>query len=119
MGRLREPVGGRTASLAALALLLATAPAAGAGLPPWLPRYDLDVDLDVAARQAKVCLRATWTNPHPAPTDRLVFNAHSRYVVPAGEVGFMAKMAEILRMTPGESLGTKMPPLQIHKVTLA
>src|SRR5947199_300146 len=54
-----------------------------------------------------------------APTSELVFNAHSRYVVPPGQVGFMAKMLELLRMKPGEALGEKAPPLEIHAVTLA
>jgi hypothetical protein len=102
---------------AVLALLLAAAPA-GAVMPAWLPRYDLDIDLDVAGHQARVRLLATWTNPHAAPTSELVFNAHSRYVVPAGQVGFMAKMLELLRMKPGDALGEKEPPLDIHTVTL-
>src|SRR5665213_2573816 len=75
------------------------------GLPAYLPHYHVDVDLDVAGHGAAVCQTATWINPTAQPTDRLVFNVHSRYVVPAGQVGFMAKMIEILRVQPSEALG--------------
>ena len=50
-------------------------------------------------------MRATWTNPHPTPADKLVFNAHSHYIVPGTEVGLMAKTLEILRINPGERAG--------------
>src|SRR4051794_32227411 len=43
------------------------------GLPVYLPRYRIDVDLDVASRRARVLQTATWTNPTAVPTDRLVF----------------------------------------------
>jgi hypothetical protein len=89
-----------------------------AAIPPYLPRYDADIDLDVAGHQARVRLHATWTNPHATPTRELVFNAHSRYVVPSGQVGFMAKMLEILRVPPSEALGIATPPLDVHRITL-
>src|SRR5262249_13070433 len=89
-----------------------------AGPPAWLPRYDVCIDLDVAGHRAGVRMRATWTNPHPAPTRQLVFNAHSRYVVPGDQVGFMAKTLEILRLGPSEALGAREPACEIHKVTL-
>jgi hypothetical protein len=87
--------------------------------PAQLPRYRLDVDLDVEKGVAHVRQEATWTNTAKAPTDRLVFNAHSRYVVPDGEVGFMAKMLEILRVQPSEGLGYKTPPCEVHEITLS
>jgi hypothetical protein len=106
--------------LAALALLLVPAllPAAPAALPAHLPRYRVDIDLDVANHQAKVRLEATWINPHRDPTDQLVFNAHSRYIVPDDQIGFTAKMVEILRMTPSDAMGEKEPALEIHRITL-
>jgi hypothetical protein len=88
-------------------------------LPAYLPRYDIDIDLDVPGHKAHVLLRATWTNPDATPTQKLVFNAHSRYVVPPDQVGFMAKMLEILRMQPSETLGVHEPCLELHTVTLA
>src|SRR5437879_1043422 len=69
-------------------------PATANHQPDWLPRYDLDIDLDIAAHRAVCQLRATWTNPQAQPTDHLEFNAHSRYVVPDGDVGLMAKTLE-------------------------
>jgi len=96
-------------------LLLAGTPEV---LPAHLPRYRLEVDLDVQQGKAKVVQTATWINPTNTPTDRLVFNAHSHYVVPAGEVAFMAKMLEILRVQPSDALGYALPPLEMHQVFL-
>ncbi len=106
--------------LAALALLLVPAglSAAPAGLPSYLPNYRIDMDLDVAQHQARVRMEATWINPDREATDQLVFNAHSRYVVPENEIGFTAKMLEILRMTPSDAMGIKEPPLEIQRISL-
>jgi hypothetical protein len=110
-----------------LALLLPApglaSPAAGQApahdMPAWLPHYDVDIDLDVAGHQAHVRQRATWTNMHPsASTKDLVFNAHSRYIVPDKEIGFMAKMLEILRVKASEALGEKVPACDIRRITL-
>ena len=42
--------------------LLIGAGAARAGVPAWLPRYDVDMDVDVAGHQVPVRMRATWTS---------------------------------------------------------
>jgi hypothetical protein len=87
-------------------------------LPPHLPRYSVDIDLDIARRTALVRQVATWTNPTATPTDTLVLNAHSRYVVPGSEIGFMAKMLEILRVQPSEALGYNTRPCEVRAITL-
>ncbi len=90
-----------------------------AGEPPaWLPRYDVTMDLDVAGHTARVQMHATWTNRHKTSASELVFNAHAHYVVPEAEIGFEAKMLEILRVNPGEALGYTTPPLEVTKATL-
>jgi hypothetical protein len=104
-----------TLALGAAGGVRATAPAP---VPAWLPHYEVDIDLDVAGHTARVRQQATWTNPHPAPTRKLVFNAHSRYVVPKDQIGFMAKMLEILRVNASEALGVKDPALEVHGVHL-
>jgi hypothetical protein len=101
-----------------LLLLACAAGSAQAAPPAWLPRYDLSVDLDVNAHSARCRLVATWTNMRDRPTDQLVFNAHSRYVVPPGEVGLMAKTLEILRVNAGEALGADTPAFDLSRVTL-
>ncbi|MGL4552953.1 MAG: M1 family metallopeptidase, partial [Gemmataceae bacterium] len=88
-------------------------------LPDHLPRYDLTIELDVAGHVARVRQVATWTNPHPTATDRVVFNAHARHVVPGSEVGLTAKTLEILRVQPGEAMGVKEPALNLTSVVLA
>ncbi len=103
---------------AALLALLGAAAAAPAAVPAWLPRYDVVMDVDVAGHKVAVQMRATWTNPCSTPADKLVFNAHSHYVVPDSQVGLMAKTLEILRVNPGEELGEKEPACEVHKVAL-
>jgi hypothetical protein len=102
----------------ALTLVLGAVPARAANLPAWLPSYDITLDLDLAGHVAHVLQRATWTNPAQKPAHELVFNAHSHYVVPSGDIGLMAKTLEILRMSPGDSLGADTPALELHAVTL-
>jgi len=77
------------------------------------------MDLDLAGHTVRVGMRATWTNPQPVPTGELVFNAHSRYVVPKADVGLTAKTLELLRMAPDDALGVKDPPLDIQRISLA
>ena len=104
--------------IAVCLVLLGGAGAARAGVPAWLPRYDVVMDVDVAGHKVPVQMRATWTNPHAMPTDKLIFNAHAHYVVPDADVGLMAKTLEILRVNPGEELGEKEPACEVHKVSL-
>jgi hypothetical protein len=87
--------------------------------PDWLPHYDLDVRIDVHGHAAHVKQRVTWTNRSTVTVAEIVFNAHSHYVVPGGEVGLLAKTLEILRMNPDEGIYTKEAPLAINKVVAA
>ena len=101
--------------------LLLWARAAPADPPPWLPRYDLDIHLDIDQHWAHVRQRVTFTNRHQRPADALVFNAHSHYQVPDADIGFMAKMLEILRVTPSDALDLDRaagPPLQVRQIIL-
>ncbi len=110
-----------TARCVALLLLMpATAAIVSASepWPEWLPRYDAAIDLDVQAHRAGVVLRASWTNPQSVPTRQLVFNAHSRYVVPKADIGLTAKTLELLRMSPDDVLGVKEPALHVERVAL-
>src|ERR1700677_3663707 len=109
----------RFLGIIAVAVLSTAAPAAGAGVPDWLPRYDLQFDLDVAKRELTGHMQATRTNHYQRPVRELVFNAHSHYVVPDADVGFDAKMLELLRVDAGEALGVTKPPCDVDKITLA
>jgi len=83
-----------------------------------LPRYDLDVHIDVAKRFVQVREVVTWTNTSTKPVDKIIFNAHAHYSVPDADVGFMAKTLEILRLAPKESLSFDGPALQIEEVRM-
>src|SRR6266545_6202575 len=85
----------RAVLCAALLLGWLVRPAHGADIPPWLPRYDLAIDLRVDEHQVIVRERVTWTNPGTQPTAQVVFNVASHYAVPDKDVGFLAKMLEI------------------------
>src|SRR5262245_633875 len=118
MSALRAPRSVWLSLLALLCLPVSLPAGTVAPRPAYLPRYDLDMDLDVAQHVAHVRMEATWINPTAEATDRLVFNAHSRYVVPDDQIGFTAKMLEILRMAPSDAMGIKEPPLVVDRVLL-
>src|SRR5262249_424394 len=83
--------------------------------PPWLPRYDVDMTLDLKGHQVFVHQRVTWTNRHQRPAEELVFNGHSHYTVPEDDIGLIAKTLEIMRMMPSDALSGNIPPLDIRK----
>jgi hypothetical protein len=101
--------------LLAFALLGGTARTAP---PPWLPRYSLDIQLDTVQHTALVQQRIVWTNRHARQATQLVFNAHSHYQLPDKDVGMTAKIFEILRMMPSESLDFEGHALDVRKVRL-
>jgi hypothetical protein len=104
--------------LVGVAFLLANG-VANADVLETLPRYDLTIDLDTEHHEMQVRQLVTWTNCGRHPATELVFNAHSHYQVPDSEVGFLAKILEILRMSPTESIdGEAKPPLQIRRISL-
>ena len=105
-------------ALAVLLLAILTPSLAFADLPPWLPRYDLDIRLDVAQHRAVVSERVTWTNHDARPAANLVFNAHAHYCVPSDQIGLNAKTLELLRLAPSEAIDTNGPPLDVQSVCL-
>jgi hypothetical protein len=99
-------------ALAAFAGSAQTAP------PANLPRYYLDIQLDTDAHTAVVQQRIVWTNCCSRPAAELIFNAHSHYKLPDKEVGMTAKIFEILRMMPSESLDFEGHALDVRKARL-
>src|SRR5262249_33721007 len=79
---------------------------------------DLDIDLDPFNRLATVKQKVTFINRHQRPATELVFNAHGRYTIPDDQVGFMAKTAEILRLSPKEAFYFDGPPMDVKAVRL-
>jgi Peptidase family M1 domain len=105
-------------ALAALIVVFLSPSVARAEMPPWLPRYDLDIRLDVAAHCAIVSERVTWTNHDARPATSLVFNAHSHFAVPKDQLALNAKTLEILRLAPSDAIDLNGPPLQMQSVSL-
>jgi hypothetical protein len=86
--------------------------------PSWLPRYDLAMQIDVEQHMVTVREKVTWTNPANQPTDRLVFNNHSRYTIPDKDIGLLAKSLELLRLAPSEAFDFNGPPCNVQKAEL-
>jgi hypothetical protein len=108
----------RHALFLGLLLALAVPTARAAECPAWLPHYDLDIRFDLEHHQALVRERVSWTNRGPCAVKEMVFNVHSYYKIPAKDVGFLAKMLEILRLAPSEGLDFEGHACQIQKVSL-
>ena len=97
-------LGRRWVILAALLACGRAAPADAPPTPPDLPRYDLSVDIDPAARLTSFRAKVTWTNPSTRPTRELVFNFYPMFRVPAGDSLLFAKTLELLRLEPSYGL---------------
>jgi hypothetical protein len=93
-------------------------PASAAEVPAWLPKYDLDIQLGIDQHEARVRERVTWYNRHEAPASELVFNAHSHYKLPSDEVAKIAKILELLRMSPGEGIDFEGHACDVQKVRI-
>ncbi|MFN4261111.1 MAG: M1 family aminopeptidase [Gemmataceae bacterium] len=107
--------------LSCLALGLASvgslAAAAVYEAPPYLPRYDLDIFMDLDQHIVRVQQRVLWTNTHQRPAHELVFNVHSHFQLPKEQVALTAKTLELLRMAPHKALDTVGRAGNVEKVT--
>src|SRR5947209_540478 len=104
--------------LVLLGWVLAAAPALGGEPPAWLPKYDLDIRIDTGTRLGHVTERVTWTNNSKHLVHEIVFNAHAHYTIPGDDIGSLAKMLEILRMSPSEAMSFDGPALDVESALL-
>lgn len=104
--------------LGLLVLLLSAVPASGQSIPPWLPRYDLDVHIDVEGHHVRVRERVTWINHQPRLAHSLVFNNHAHFTIADKDIGLLAKMLEVLRLAPSDAFDFEGPPCHIDQVRL-
>src|SRR5262249_21925775 len=103
---------------AALLLVIAAGVGRAGQAPAWLPCYDLDIRLETDQHQALVRERVTWTNRHPCQVREIVFNAHSNWKIDSKDVGFLAKMLEILRLAPSEAMDFEGHACQVQRAGL-
>jgi hypothetical protein len=73
-------------------------------IPAGLPRYDLAVRIDPAARKVSARERVVFTNRSKVPVDELVFHVYPRYKVPDKDRIKLAKTMEVLRLSPEEAM---------------
>src|SRR5262245_35442469 len=105
--------------LLCLLVLAFGAKVAGAqDVPKDLPRYDLDVRIDVENHFVHVWQRVTWTNRHKREAKELVFSVYPHFKLPGKDVGTTAKMLEILRMTPSDAIDFEGRACDIRQVVL-
>jgi hypothetical protein len=111
---------GKLTVLAAAVLALALVPrlARAGPPPPFLPRYDLDMELDLPNHMVHAHMLATWTNCSSRPADELVFNAHSHFKVPQSDIPKLAKTLEIMRMSPSTSLDGKFAAFEVQDISM-
>ncbi len=108
------------AVVAILTAMQPAIPAKAAEPPPWLPRYNVAINLDVPGQTAFVRLNMSWMNRHQRSTNELVFNVHSAYQPPkAGGLNFLmlGKMLEAMRLPPREGIYNELT-VDIRKVSL-
>ncbi len=104
--------------MAALLLAALASSSAGGEPPAELPRYDLDIRLDTTQRTAELTQTVTWTNTSKQLVPEIIFNAHAHYTIPDGDIGTLAKILEILRMSPSEAMSFDGPALEVDQVYL-
>ncbi len=73
-------------------------------IPEGLPRYDMDVRIDVAGRVVTVQERVTFTNSTSKDVTELVFHVYPRHRVPEADRPMVAKTLEVLRLSPEEAM---------------
>ena len=86
--------------------------------PDHLPKYDLDVVIDVQQKRVAFKQRVTWTNTTQTPTRQLVFNFYPLYKIPDGESLLLSKTLELLRMQPSYGIDRRGRHGQIDSVRL-
>ncbi len=70
-------------------------------------------------RTGKVTERVTWTNKGETAVSEIVFNAHAHYTIPDNDIPTLAKILEILRMSPSEAMSFEGPALNVAQVKMA
>ena len=101
-----------------LALLSLASPVCAQPWPARLPRYDLSIILDVPDHLVHVRETIIWTNQSKKAVHEVVFNAHARWSIEEKDIGFLAKMGEILRISPKEAMSLDGPALEVEQVQL-
>jgi aminopeptidase N len=104
--------------LTTVTLLVAVRPSRAGEPPPWLPSYDLDIQLETARRVGKVIERITWTNKSDHAIGEIVLNTHAHYTIPDDDAPKIAKILEMLRMAPSEAMSFDGPALDVQHVHL-
>jgi hypothetical protein len=88
-------------------------------IPPGLPRYDLDVRIDPAARKVTARERVAFTNRSGVWVEELVFHVYPRYRMPESDRLVLSKTLEMLRLSPEEAMDTRGRRLEVASCRVA
>ena len=86
--------------------------------PSYLPRYDVQLTMDVPNHEVHFQQTITWTNPCPRETSRLYFTFYPLYKIPDGDYLLLAKTLEILRLEPSYGIDRTGRHGEIHDIKL-
>ncbi len=88
-------------------------------VPADLPRYDIEMRIDPAARKVTAREWATFTNRGGQPIGELLFHVYPRYKVSDGDKLVFSKTLEALRLSPEEAMDLPGRRLQIAGTWIA
>jgi hypothetical protein len=83
-----------------------------------LPRYDLAVRIEPAARVVKARERIVFVNRSTVPVTELVFHVYPRYKVPSKDLIKLARTMEVLRLSPEEAVDVSGRRLEVSRIFL-
>lgn len=89
---------------------------APAELPPWLPRYKLNLQLDPKCNKVTAHEVVTWTNRSGKPEKELRFHVYPRHKPDKGELEVYQRTMESFRVDPREGVEKQGRRLQVHSV---
>jgi len=81
-----------------------------------LTNHEIDLELKTEENRIVIRHKVLWKNPTKRALNRMVFNAHSHYVLAPEDVPAMAKTLELLRMRASEVLGVDSPQMDLTGV---
>ena len=88
-------------------------------IPEGLPRYEMDVRIDVGGRVVQASERVTFTNRTSKDVTELVFHVYPRHRVEEADRPMVAKTLEVLRLSPEEAMDADGRRLTVNEAKVA
>lgn len=72
--------------------------------PPWLPHYEIQLELDTCRRAIQARQVVRWTNPSDKPTDRMIFHLYPRHKPDKAQLQVYERILESFRIDPRDAI---------------